>query len=175
MSRWIDKRCLVLERLAEQADFGGPVTVDEVMTPSPVVVPPTATVRELVQLFHTEEFRHPLVADVNGRLLGVVSDRDVLRCLNPLGPSVSKQLSAVTAADIMSVDVVTIEADATLRAAIAAMLEHGISCLPVVRRGVLVGILTASDLHMVLETLLELRERAQAVRSEALADWQPQD
>ena len=43
------------------------------------------------------------------------------------------------------------------RKAVNRLMEHGISCLPVTAGEVLVGIVTNTDLHVVLETLLESR------------------
>ncbi len=51
----------------------------------------------------------------------------------------------LTARDIMTKDVVTIESEATVREAAALMLEHGAGALPVMKDGRLVGIVSHTD------------------------------
>ncbi len=46
----------------------------------------------------------------------------------------------------MTKEVVTIDADATVREAAERLLKHKVGCLPVLERGALVGIVTTSDL-----------------------------
>jgi CBS domain-containing protein len=57
----------------------------------------------------------------------------------------------------MSTDVVTIGPDAALPFAVKLLVEYGIGCLPVVAGDVVVGIITNTDLHVVLEGLLDAR------------------
>jgi CBS domain-containing protein len=55
-------------------------------------------------------------------------------------------LTQMTAADVMTRDVVTVAPDATLRMAARLMTKHGISALPVVKGGVAVGVVSETDL-----------------------------
>lgn len=55
-------------------------------------------------------------------------------------------LNQLTAADVMTRDVVTIAPDATLRMAARLMAKHGVSALPVVKGGVAVGVVSETDL-----------------------------
>ncbi|HET6882998.1 MAG TPA: CBS domain-containing protein [Pirellulales bacterium] len=139
---------------------GAGVVVADVMTAKPACISPDATLLELVRLFHAKEFRHPLVTDADGNLVGVVSDRDVLRCFGPGRYPEADVLEGVTAADIMSGDVVTIAPEAPLEQAIELLCGYGINCLPVVSGGKLVGILTSTDLYVALETLLKALRQA---------------
>ena len=96
-------------------------------------------------------FHHVLVTDA-GRIVGVISDRDVLRSLSPR--ALKERLS--TAADvatlnkrahqIMSRTLVSVHPSSTLPEAAALMLEHHINCLPVIDEGRCLGVLTAADL-----------------------------
>jgi CBS domain-containing protein len=52
----------------------------------------------------------------------------------------------MTAADVMTRDVVTLPPDATLRQAARLMTKHGISAVPVLKSGVVVGIVSETDL-----------------------------
>lgn len=136
------------------------ITVADVMTINPTCISPDATVLELVRLFHAKEFRHPLVSDADGNLVGVVSDRDVLRCFGPGRYPDADVLAGVTVGDIMSSDLVTIAPEAPIERAIELIRGYGINCLPVVCNDKLVGILTSTDLYAVLETLLQALRRS---------------
>ena len=156
MDRIVIKRVQVLSALEQwnSTYSTGQLTVAQVMTAAPSCIGAEVNAFELVRMFHAKHFRHLLVTDSQGCLLGVVSDRDVIRCFAP-GESPDKQrLTQITAGELMSTDVVTIEPQATLDKAVALMLQEGISCLPVVAERTLLGILTNTDLHVVLQTLL---------------------
>lgn len=135
-------------------EFAEPLTVGHVMTRQPVCVPTDVSAYDLVQLFHEKRFRHLLVVDGDGRLAGVISDRDVLRCFGPTGSPSRESLASITAATLMSVDVITIEPATSLAEAVSVMLTHGINCLPVVSGRKLSGIVTSTDIYLMLECLL---------------------
>lgn len=131
-----------------------PTSVGEVMTLAPTCVRPGDSVLELVRTFHAKQFRHLPVTDDDGRLVGIVSDRDVVRCFGPTAYPDESQLAALRAEAVMSRDVITIDADEPIASAIDLMHEQGFSSLPVVRDGRLVGIVTTSDLMRLLRRLL---------------------
>ncbi len=102
-------------------------------------------------LFNEHHFHHLLV--VQGReLLGVISDRDLLKAVSPhIGTLSETDRDRATlnkrAHQIMSRKLITVTADTTLEAAARLLLEHRVSCLPVVTTaGLLVGIITWRDL-----------------------------
>jgi CBS domain-containing protein len=113
-----------------------------------------------VKLFHAKEFRHPLVTDADGNLVGVVSDRDVIRCFGPGRYPAEDVLRGITAAEIMSTDLVTISPEVPVQQAIELLCGYGINCLPVVSGAKLVGILTSTDLYIVLEMVLKALHRS---------------
>ena len=125
------------------------------MTPAPLAVPDDMTVLELARLIHTRGARHILVTDTAGCLQGVISDRDVLRCFGPSEYPDENLLRQITTGQIMSTDIISIGPHDPLQRAVSVMVNHGISCLPVLMSdGSLVGIITNPDLHMVLDYLL---------------------
>lgn len=129
-------------------------SVADVMTASPMTVRPHESVLQLVHTFHEKRFRHLLVTDVDGRLLGIVSDRDVGRCFGPAGRPDEATLAAIRTEQIMSRDVITIDAQAPLTSAVDLMYEQGVSCLPAVSGDRLVGIITTTDLLHLLRRML---------------------
>ena len=112
--------------------------VEQVMTRVPKCVAPETTAYELVKVFHTKGFRPLLVTNYEGLLVGVVSDRDVLRCFG--GPNHSprrEELESITVAELMSTDLITVGPDVPMQRAVGLMLQQGISCLPVLENGLL--------------------------------------
>jgi acetoin utilization protein AcuB len=140
--------------------------VAQVMTAAPDCVRLGTSVLELVRMFHAKGFRHLPVVDDRGRLVGILSDRDVLRSLGPDAPD-KEALAAIPAADLMSTDLVTVGPEDSLVTAVKLLLDHGISSLPVLTDGVLVGILTTTDLYLTLQILLQGASSPRA--SEAMA------
>lgn len=116
--------------------------------------------------------RHMPVLD-QGRLVGVVSQRDLFRAAAStglrLGASEQRRwLARLPVAEIMSRDLVTVAPDESIRHAADLMLIRKIGCLPVVAdAGRLVGVLSETDCLRVLTALLACRESAAAVAGPA--------
>ena len=147
----------------------GRLKVRDVMTPAPTCIASSTSALDVVRMFHAKEFRHLLVTDSRGRLLGLVSDRDVLRCFGPGRYPDQERLAGIAALDIMSSDLITTEPEAPLVTAAGEMLGNGISSLPVLADERLVGILTNTDLDTVLEVLLQTSQAALAAEAAAVS------
>ena len=154
---------------------GGELLVGQLMTTSPSCIPPETTALELISLFHAKRFRHLLVTTGRDRLVGVISDRDVIRCLGPEKNPSRDSLTRITAAHIMSTDLVTVQPDTPLARAVVLMIDEGISCLPVSVDDTPVGIITNTDLHVVLQILLETTRRSSSEESIVAAASSPQN
>ena len=132
--------------------------VRDLMTKSPITIDPDAPVGTALAVMKERSVRHlPVVAD-DGRLLGIVTDRDLRSAA--FAPAVAEHLSAsgrrrlrglgdtlenLRVRDVMTWDAVTIRPDAPAAQAAALMLEGRFSGLPVVDEGRLVGIVTEVD------------------------------
>ena len=125
-----------------------PQQVKEVMTRDVVALRPQQPFAQALALLAQHRFRHLLVIDADARLAGVISDRDLLRCM-----SRESDLERLTVADIMWSAVVTVQPDTLLSEAAAQMLSRRINCLPVVEHDRVCGILTSTDLLRAFRTI----------------------
>jgi CBS domain-containing protein len=120
----------------------GPTTVGDVMTTKVKSLTPDASVEEALAVFDQWAFRHLVVVDADGRLAGVVSDRDVLR---QAAKGAAHQ--SVKVKDLMTRDVATATPHMGLKTAIDIVVFKKINCLPVLDGGGEVcGIITTTDL-----------------------------
>ena len=115
--------------------------VSDLMTPVVMALYPTDTLDAARIEMRFGHVRHLPVIDEEARVVGLVSERDLMTTWwrdgsaapVPVGPVMTTQLQMVTG-------------ETPIQEAIALLIEHRISCLPVVdREGKLVGILTESD------------------------------
>jgi CBS domain-containing protein len=101
--------------------------------------------------------RHVPVLDAQGKLVGLISQRDVLRAslsdLTTTPVERKHELGHVAIADVMRRDVLTIGPDAPVQEAARLMRKHKYGCLPVLEGDRLVGIISEHDLLGVVERL----------------------
>jgi acetoin utilization protein AcuB len=126
------------------------MTIADIMSRDPECVAPDTSLMEIRRLLHQRGFHHLLVRE-DDRLVGVISDRDVLRTLSPFLDTHSEtprdvRTLAKQASDLMRTDPITVPPDVTIREAAGLLLENSISSLPVVDDGQLLGIVTTKDL-----------------------------
>jgi acetoin utilization protein AcuB len=121
--------------------------VVERMSRPPTTVAGEATVQEALDIIQEHRLRHLPVLAADGALVGIVSEKDLLRADS--GASVKA---------IMTRDVVTVTEYTALEEAARIMSDHRISSLPVMRDEKLVGIITETDLFQIFLELLAARE-----------------
>jgi CBS-domain-containing membrane protein len=118
-----------------------PVTVGDLMIRSVLSVGPDTTAVEIAQLLNSWAVGAVPVLDDAGRLLGVVSGKDLLTAA-PTTPQGGRPL----AEDIMTPDVITVTPSMAARDARALMVECGMRWLPVLSGQRMVGVLSRCDL-----------------------------
>ena len=133
----------------------------DLMTPSPTMVSPQATVAEVWDLMRELEIRHMPVVE-KGALVGMVSDRDLARLdltrvLAVEGAAALRKELATPIADIMSSDVIVAEPETDLGDVLDLLIEHKVGALPVVEPDSreIVGILSYIDVLRGLRDMLE--------------------
>jgi acetoin utilization protein AcuB len=126
--------------------------VGELMTGGSLIsARPATPVLEARQLMLKERIRHLLVTEDDGRLVGIVTDRDIRLNLPSQATSLSvweinHLLTKLTVGEVMTRAVITIGPDREARDAAVLMLDHAIGALPVMDGGRLVGIVTEADI-----------------------------
>nr|WP_042365747.1 CBS domain-containing protein [Streptacidiphilus neutrinimicus] len=147
-------------------------TVADVMTHAVAAVGRDAGIDEIVDILHTRRVSALPVVAGDGRVIGVVSESDVLAAELPDG-SAPREGSALTAGGLMSTPAVAVHPWAPLAEAARAMLLRKVKRLPVVDAdGHLRGIVSRAD---VLKIFLRGDDDvARHVRFELLAAMGPQ-
>lgn len=108
----------------------------------PVTLSPEASVREACKCMLDRRVGAVLVVDRAGRLQGIFTDRDAVRCLTEPCDPANTPLQKV-----MTGDPETMSARATAIEALRLMRDCGFRHIPVVENGVLIGVVSRSDFH----------------------------
>ncbi|MDA8330464.1 MAG: CBS domain-containing protein [Candidatus Dormibacteraeota bacterium] len=109
-------------------------TVAAMMTKAVITTSPDTTVAEVASLLHRNHITGMPVVDDHQRVVGVVSEMDVVR------------KKGATAAEIMTATPRTVEEDVPLAEVADVLMTERIRRLPVVRHGKLVGLISRTDL-----------------------------
>ncbi|MFI2435901.1 CBS domain-containing protein [Streptomyces sp. NPDC018693] len=156
-----------------------PHIVGDVMTRSVARVGRSAVFKEIVRVLHGRKVSALPVVDAAGRVVGVVSEADLLpkeefRDSDPDRYTQLRRLSdlakagSLTAGELMTSPALTVTADATLAQAARTMARARVKRLPVVdEAGLLVGVVSRTDLLKVF--LRDDEDIAEEVRREVVA------
>jgi acetoin utilization protein AcuB len=125
--------------------------VADCMTRGVATIHSDALARGAADMMRTRRIRHLPVVDRGGRLVGIVTDRDLRQvlfdpALQARAGGLAEALKAVTVRDVMTWAVLSVRPEAPLREAARIMREQKVGALPVVQTGKVVGIITEVDL-----------------------------
>ncbi|MFF2324561.1 MULTISPECIES: CBS domain-containing protein [unclassified Streptomyces] len=157
-------------------------TVSDVMTRTAVAIGRDASYKEIVELMHRWKVSAVPVLEGEGRVVGVVSEADLLpkEAFRQVEPRLPDQLAdaskadAVLAEELMTSPAVTVHPDATLAEAARIMARKRVKRLPVVNgQGMLEGVVSRSDLLKVF--LRPDEEIDEEIRSAVVAELAPSD
>jgi len=138
--------------------------VRERMSTQPVTIAADVPITEALRIMRQSQVRRLPVLDANGRLVGIVSEKDLLYASPSPATSLSiyemhYMLSRLKVTELMTPDPITITPDILLEEAAIIMADSKIGGLPVVEDGNLVGIITETDIFKVFLELLGAREK----------------
>ncbi|TDJ73553.1 MAG: CBS domain-containing protein [Planctomycetota bacterium] len=134
----------------ESDDLESVRTVGQMMTTDLFTVRPDDLVDLAASLMDWKHIRHVPVESAEGRLVGILSHRTLLRTL---ADGSGTQPLAIR--EIMCGDPFTVTPETSSLEAIHLMQRHRVSCLPIVKEGKLVGIVTERDFIEVSSRLLD--------------------
>lgn len=110
--------------------------VKDLMTAAVTSVPPGSAVDSAIKVMRSEDVGIVPVCDIQGHLLGVITDRDIL-IRDGFGKTVD---------EIMSRDVISAAPKDDIHDAALKMSQYGVRRLPVVENEKLIGMLSLKDL-----------------------------
>jgi acetoin utilization protein AcuB len=136
--------------------------VGERMTKRPITVTEDTTLPEALELMRKEKIRRLPVLDKHGKLVGIVTELDLLRASPSPATSLSVYeipylLAKVKMREIMTTNVITVTEDTPIEEAARIMADNKIGGLPVMRDGKLVGIITETDIFKLFLELFGAR------------------
>lgn len=122
------------------------VFAEQIMSSPVVTLAEESSIHQAYDLFEKYEFRHVPVITTQQTLLGILSDRDVLRKLGCLCTDEVKNMKGHTVADVMISEVLTASRKTDIRYITRLFVENRIGSMPIVDDRKLIGIITRSDI-----------------------------
>lgn len=135
--------------------------VKDVMSSPAITVKEDSPVNKTAQLMDEGRIGSIIVTSKGGKALGIITESDLVRRV------LAKNLkpSKLTAKEVMSTPLITVEPDETLTETARRMSRLNIRRMGVVYRGDLVGIISSKDILAVTPELLEnMQEKARIER-----------
>ncbi len=138
--------------------------VKERMTRNPITIRPDTPVTEAQAMMKREKIHHLPVLDKDEKLVGIVSEKDLLYASPSPASTLSvyemtSLLAKLKVEKVMSKNVITATEDVPLEEAARIMADKGIGGLPIMRGSSLVGVITESDLFRVFIELFGARQK----------------
>jgi CBS domain-containing protein len=121
-----------------------------------VTVTSGAVVTDVVALLNERRIGAAVVSDDGRHIVGIVSERDIVRALATTGPDALLQPVGA----IMTTEVVTAAPDTTIEQLMATMTDRRVRHVPVTVRGELAGIVSIGDVVKDRIQALELESKA---------------
>jgi acetoin utilization protein AcuB len=137
--------------------------VRERMSQEPVTITSDVSVTDALRLMRERKVRRMPVLDSHGKLVGIVSDQDLLYASPSPVSSLSVWemnylLARLKVEEVMTRKVITVTEDTPLEEAARIMADSKIGGLPVMREDRLVGIITETDLFKAFLEMLGARQ-----------------
>jgi len=114
--------------------------IKDLMISDPITITVKASISEAIKVMKQNSIRHLPVVTRGKRLNGMVTLADLKQGLIP------SMVADVTLADLMIKDIITVSPDSDIEIAAKLIYHHKISGIPVLKKKVLVGIITETDI-----------------------------
>ena len=124
------------------------------MTFDPTTIETGTSLKDALELIRSQPFRHLPVVDEAGKLVGIVTEKDLVYASPSSDLSLSVfeidyLLSRMLVDQVMKEEVVTISPGLPIEEAARVMVDHRIGCLPVIEDDNLIGIISDTDIFRV--------------------------
>jgi acetoin utilization protein AcuB len=134
------------------------------MTAHPLTISMEESLSNTHRYMQEQQVRHLPVVDKTGKMVGLVTEDDLLKAEPSSATSLSvweihSLLMKVKVKDVMVRDVISTTEDTPIEDAAHLMLEHKIGCLPVLRGAKLIGIITEIDIFRTFMELFSARQK----------------
>ncbi len=129
----------------QRVRVGTSLKAKDVMQQPVIAATPQASLRDIATQLVTNEFSGMPVAAPDGRVVGVVTESDVVRALIQ-----GKRLENLTAVDVMTGPPITVDVDTPLEDVMKSLEDYRIVRVPVTSENALVGIISRSDVIRVI-------------------------
>jgi CBS domain-containing protein len=122
----------------------------DIMTTKVCTTSPEASVQEVAQLLYQKRISGVPVVNVDGMIIGIITEADIISKANREGLHV---------ADIMSHEIIAVSEETPVSEIATLLTERKIKRVPVLREGKLVGIVSRADIvHAVAQGHLMVRD-----------------
>lgn len=138
--------------------------VKDRMSKHPLSISANESISSVHRYMQEQNVRHLPVVDKDGKMIGLVTDEDLLKAEPSAATSLSmweihSLLDKVKAKNVMVRDPVTTLEDTPIEEAAHLMRDNKIGCLPVMREGKLVGIITETDILCAFMEFFSARQK----------------
>jgi acetoin utilization protein AcuB len=138
--------------------------VRERMSRQPVTITADTPITEALKVMRQKHVRRLPVLDQEGKMVGIVSEKDLLYASPSPATSLSiyemhYMLTHLNTSELMSTQVITVTPETPVEEAARIMADNKIGGLPVVEDGRLVGIITETDIFKVFLEMLGARDK----------------
>ena len=116
-------------------------SIRDLMTSNPTTCETSSTIADVASVMKGEDVG-PVPVTEGGRLVGIVTDRDIVTRVVAEG----RDPNSTTVGEIVSSDLATVQPDTSLDEALSLMAQRQVRRLPVVEGDQLVGIVAQADI-----------------------------
>jgi acetoin utilization protein AcuB len=118
--------------------------VRDLMSPDPVTISPDAHLGQALELMGLRKVRHLVVVNEDGKVVGILSDRDLAMYYDPVQMT-QERWAATMVKELMTRNPKSIGSGAGIESAARMLVDSGFSGLPVIDSGLLIGFLSDKD------------------------------
>ncbi|MGI9519442.1 MAG: CBS domain-containing protein [Pirellulaceae bacterium] len=145
-TKLLEKRERIYQAFSSKWSKGidGAIQARDIMSGSLKCVTPDLSRARVAREMKTAGVHHLLVCNVDGKLAGIISDRDM------------QKEDCQLARDLMTADPCTVQVDDEIDRVITLMITKHISCVPVMMGQTLIGVISSSDIAVTLQCTMSL-------------------